>query len=338
VPTPSVTVNDITICENEIGTLTAIPSNPGGTYLWSTSETSASINVDSDQTTTYSVIYFLNGCPSPQTNATVFVEPIPIISFDVDYTEGCMPLTVNFTNTTPNTQNCSWNLGNGGLFNQCEDLSYTFQNAGCFDISLTTDSPNGCSNTLTLNDLICVYSTPIADFNVSSDVIDVNEPTVNIQNNSTGGVDYIWNYGDNSYDSSVYNPDPHTYEGLLQSTYTISLTAISENGCIDSSYQIIYLNEEVTIYAPNSFTPDEDELNEVWKPIISSGIDPNSYELRIFNRWGEMYFRTQNYEEGWDGTFKGNSVQDGTYSFQIIYSKTGQIKKNSIVGHINLIR
>jgi gliding motility-associated-like protein len=338
VPTPSVSVSDITICQNEIGTLTAIPSSPGGTYLWSTTETSPSINVNPQVTTPYSVIYFLNGCPSPQANAIVNVEPIPNVTFDVDFTEGCSPLTVNFTNTTSNTTNCMWNLGNGATFNECDELSYTFQNSGYFDISLTTDSPNGCSNTLSLNDFISVFATPNAEFSVSSNFIDVSEPTVVVNNSSTGAFDYIWDFGDNTIINSEYNPEPHTYEGLLENQYYIVLTAISENGCIDTTFQLIELTEDVTIYVPNSFTPDKDDLNDSWKPIISSGVDPNSYELNIFNRWGELFFKTNNYDQGWDGTFKGNEVQVGTYSYQIIYSKSGQTKKNIIVGHVNLIR
>ena len=74
------------------------------------------------------------------------------------------------------------------------------------------------------------------------------------------------------------------------------------------------------------------------KPVITSGIERDSYELSIYNRWGELFFTTKDYTQGWDGTFRGNPVQNGTYSYQIIYSKTGQTKKNTIVGHINLIR
>jgi gliding motility-associated-like protein len=338
VNTPTVTVNNVAICQNQFGTLTANPSAPGGTYLWSTNETSQTISVNPQVTTPYSVIYFLNGCPSPQAIATVTVNPIPVVTFDVDFTEGCLPLTVNFTNTTTNMQNCTWNLGNGATLNECGNLSYTFQNPGCFDISLTTDSPNGCSNTLTLNDLICAYPTPIADFTLSSNLLNVNDPTVSINNNSTGAVDYIWNYGDNTNDTSIYNPEPHLFEGYLDSMYTITLIAISENGCTDSMNQIITFNDDVTIYAPNSFSPDDDGLNDIWLPVISSGINTNSYQLRIFNRWGQEFFATNNILQGWDGTFLGNKVQDGTYSFQLSYSKSSQTKKNIIVGHINLIR
>jgi gliding motility-associated-like protein len=338
VNTPSVTVSDITICQNETGTLTAIPSSPGGTFLWSTTDQSVSINVNPQETTTYSVMYILFGCPSPLTTANVYVEPIPVITFDVDIIEGCSPLTINFTNTTLNANNCFWNLGNGAIFNECDELSYTFQNEGVFDVSLTTDSPNGCSNTLTLNDLINVFGSPNADFSVASNFIDVSDPTVSVFNNSIGAVDYIWNFGDNTILNSEFNPEPHTYEGLLENQYYVTLTAISENGCIDTSFQLIQLTEDVIIYAPNTFTPDDDDLNENWKPVITSGIERDSYELNIFNRWGELFFTTKDYDQGWDGTFRGNEVQNGTYSYQLIYSKTGQTKKNIILGHINLIR
>jgi gliding motility-associated-like protein len=338
VNTPSVSVNDIIVCQNEIGTLTAIPNVSGGTYLWSTNETTVSINVNPQETTVYSVIYFLNGCPSPQSNVIVNIEPIPVIDFDVDFTEGCVPLTVTFTNATPNTANCIWNLGNGANFNECNELSFTFQNPGVFDVTLTTDSPNGCSNTLTFNDLITIYQNPIADFTVSSNILDVTDPTVTFNNNSSGAIDYIWNYGDNVYDSSIYNPEPHVYSGLLQSEYYIILTAISEYGCIDTAIQIIKLSDEETIYIPNSFTPDDDGLNEIWIPVITSGINQNSYELNIYNRWGELFFSTNDYLQGWDGTFRGNQVQHGMYTYQITYSKHNQTKKNTLVGHINLIR
>ena len=336
--TPSVSIADTAICANQTATLTAIPSTQGGTFLWSTGGTTSSINVNPTSTSLYSVTYFDNGCASPTAFATVTVDPIPVVSFDVDITEGCLPLTVNLTNTTLNTTNCTWNIENNGVLNECGELSYTFQTAGCYDISLTTDSPNGCTNTLMLSDLICAYASPNADFSLSATELNVSDPIVTINNNSTGAVDYIWNYGDNTTDTSIYNPESHLFEGYLDSMYTISLIAISENGCVDSMNQIITFNDDVTIYAPNSFTPDEDGLNEIWLPVISSGINTNSYQLRIFNRWGQEFFATNNILQGWDGTYLGDKVQDGTYSFQLTYSKSGQTKKNVIVGHINLIR
>ena len=338
VNTPSVSVNDISVCQNEIGTLTAIPSSPGGTYLWSPSqETTQSISVNPQSTSQYSVIYFLSGCPSPAAISTVTVEPIPVVTFDVDLTEGCLPLTVNFTNTTPNTQNCTWNLENGATLNECDNLSYTFQNPGCFDISLITDSPNGCTNTLTLTDLICVYPTPNADFILSTNEIVDGDNTINIQNTSSGGIEYIWNYGDQTVDS-LFNPESHTYGGTLQSSYIISLLAISDQGCIDSTSQVITVSDDLFLYAPNTFIPNGDGLNEVWIPVFSSGFNVENYELSIFNRWGQMVFNTDDILQGWDGKFNNHVIQNGVYTYKITFQNAKDKLIKEYVGHINLIK
>ena len=334
---PSVIAPDVTICLGQSATLNATGSPLGGTYQWSTSESNSSILVDPSVNTDYTVTYYLNGCPSPTETVSVTVESIPAVTFDVDVTEGCLPLTVNFTNTTPNATNCTWLFSNGFSIDGCEPFSYTFQEAGCFDISLITSSQNGCSNTTTMNELICVEANPTADFSLSTNTIGEGNNTVQIENTSTGGVEYIWNYGDQTTDSLLFNPGSHTYTGNA-SSYVISLVAISAYGCIDSTSQLITVSDEIVIYAPNTFIPDNDGLNDIWIPIISAGLVSDSYELDIYNRWGEKIFSTKDYLQGWDGTYLGNKVQDGIYSY-IIRLRDTKTKYNQIyTGHITLIR
>jgi gliding motility-associated-like protein len=334
--TPSVVASDQTICLGQSATLTAIGSPSGGTYQWSTTETSSSILVDPASNTEYDVTYFYNGCPSALETVSVFVESIPTVTFDVNATEGCLPLTVNFTNTTPNSANCTWNI-NGASFVNCGPMSYTFQEAGCFDISLTTDSPNGCTNTITMDELICAYPNPIADFNLSTNTIFDGNNTIGIQNTSSGGIEYIWNYGDETSDT-LYSPESHTYGGTLQSSYLISLIAISEQGCIDSTSQLITVSDDVVMFAPNTFIPDGDGLNDSWMPVFSSGFNIENYELMIFNRWGQVVFETKDYLQGWDGKFSGIFVQDGVYSFKIKFRLSSDKINQIHVGHINLLR
>jgi gliding motility-associated-like protein len=337
VSTPSVTVPDVTICLGQSATLNATSSPLGGTYQWSTSESNSSILVDPSVNTDYTVTYYLNGCPSQTETVSVTVESIPAVTFDVDYTEGCLPLTVNFTNTTSNSANCTWLFSNGFSIDGCEPISYTFQEAGCFDISLLTSSQNGCSNTTTMDELICAIQGPTADFSLTTNTIGEGNNTVQIQNTSTGGVEYIWNYGDQTTDSLLFNPGSHTYTGNA-SSYVISLVAISAYGCIDSTSQLITVSDEIVIYAPNTFIPDNDGLNDIWIPIICAGLVLDSYELDIYNRWGEKIFSTKDYLQGWDGTYLGNKVQDGIYSY-IIRLRDKKTKYNQIyTGHITLIR
>jgi gliding motility-associated-like protein len=88
-------------------------------------------------------------------------------------------------------------------------------------------------------------------------------------------------------------------------------------GCKDSITHDIIINPGYTFYIPNSFTPNGDGLNEVFKGV---GIGITSYTIMIFDRWGELIFQSDNLDQGWDGTFKGkggNVVQEGVYVWKV---------------------
>jgi len=334
---PTLSFTGTTLCAGSTGTLTAIPSFLGGTYLWENGDITASTLITPTIDTTYYVDYNLNGCIVTGA-AIVSVDEVPNVMFMATVTEGCAPLTVKLINSTASANNCTWDLGNGATFNQCGTLSYTFMQDGCYDISLTTDSPNGCSNTLTLADLVCVYPQPIASFNTTTEVISSDNPTLNITNTSIGAVDFIWNYGNGVTDSSLFQPEELTYTGDIEPEYVITLTAISENGCIDTTYRVIKVRDELLIFAPNTFIPDGDGLNDIWFPVITAGIEDNTYELIIVNRWGEIIFQSRDVTAGWDGTYKGEDCQDGTYLYNIRFRSTFDKLFKNINGHINLLR
>jgi PKD repeat protein len=139
--------------------LTSSPSNTGGTYIWSPNgETSNTLNVAPITTTSYSVVYSLNGCESSAASGTVTINPIPTVSFSADQLTGCAPLSVQLTNTGSLNGTYSWSLSNGQTLNG-SSAEYTFLQGGCYDITLTT-TENGCSNTSTIQDYICVESPP----------------------------------------------------------------------------------------------------------------------------------------------------------------------------------
>lgn len=92
------------------------------------------------------------------------------------------------------------------------------------------------------------------------------------------------------------------------------------------------------MFAPNTFIPDGDGLNDIWIPVFSSGFNVENYELNIFNRWGQLVFKTEDYLQGWNGQFNNETVQDGVYTFKITY-RNAKDKINQVHGgHINLAR
>lgn len=105
-----------------------------------------------------------------------------------------------------------------------------------------------------------------------------------------------------------------------------------KNGCKATDDLTIHF--EALIYVPNTFTPDKDDFNEYFYP---KGGNIDTYEMFIFNRWGELVFESHDFNGRWDGTYGGKPCPDGTYVWKIIY-KDFSGNKEEIVGHVNLLR
>jgi gliding motility-associated-like protein len=112
--------------------------------------------------------------------------------------------------------------------------------------------------------------------------------------------------------------------------YTVTFK--DENDCVASDD--IYISFDAIIYVPNTFTPDNDKFNAIFKP---EGGNIKDFHMVIFNRWGEVMFETYNFNIGWDGTYGGKICQDGTYIWVIDYTDINN-NKVRLRGHVNLLR
>jgi gliding motility-associated-like protein len=121
---------------------------------------------------------------------------------------------------------------------------------------------------------------------------------------------------------------------LAQPSNTTSYIAnlLDDYGCIVSDTVVISLNG--SLYAPNSFSPNGDGVNDVFK-ITSEDI--TKFEILIFNRWGEKIFESTDVNFEWDGTHKGSLSKIDTYVWKIIYSDVNTPNRE-IIGHVNIVR
>ncbi|MBI1837130.1 MAG: gliding motility-associated C-terminal domain-containing protein, partial [Flavobacteriia bacterium] len=302
----------------------------------------ASVNSGTLTATTVYALLGITLTSSPFCNAvlnnsiTITVENAPVISFTPNTTFGCAPLLVTFTNTTSNANNCVWNFGDGGTANGCGIVNHTYTTAGCYDVTLTSESANGCVSSLTMPNLICVEAMPIASFEPTPAVISVSHPISTMINNSSNAVSYNWNFGDGS-NSTLINPE-HTFNINETENYTITLIASSQSGCKDTAKVTITVEEELIYYIPNTFTPDGDKFNQTFQPVFSMGIDPFHFNMLIFNRWGEIIFESNDAKIGWDGTYGGKIVEDGVYTWKINFKLKTNDDHKMIVGHVNVLR
>jgi gliding motility-associated-like protein len=118
----------------------------------------------------------------------------------------------------------------------------------------------------------------------------------------------------------------------------VSLTVSNGFGCTDFTTISIQIKGDVIYYIPNSFTPDGDEFNNMFTPIFTSGFDPANFEMKIFNRWGELIFQTFDARKGWDGYLDFKQCPIGTYSFSIKYKLPETDEYRVVNGHVNLVR
>jgi gliding motility-associated-like protein len=170
---------------------------------------------------------------------------------------------------------------------------------------------------------------PTANFIISSNTL-FNDLAITFQNLSLNATTYQWYFGDGN-SSTVVHPN-NTYD--VPGTYYITLIAIDDKGCRDTIIKQIGIQEEYYIYVPNTFTPDGLRLNSTFK---ASTIGIKTLQIRIFNRWGEVVFSSNELDFEWDGKYQNIPVQDGTYSWKISYVTNRGIEE-TITGHVNLIR
>ena len=226
----------------------------------------------------------------------------------------------------------SW-LGPNSFTSNSSDLSSV--ESGNYE--LTINDANNCL--ITENTIIESIEGPTCNFTVSSYEFMLSDEPINFFDNSTTDPNYnleisswLWEFGDGGM-SNEQNP---SYLYSNPGLYYVWLTITDENNCESSLMQTINVLEEYFSYSPNAFSPNGDGVNDVFAPILTD-IDYETYEINIFNRWGDIIFQTNNYDESWDGTFKGENLPQAVYTYKITYKTRRGIDKQER-GDIVLIK
>lgn len=176
---------------------------------------------------------------------------------------------------------------------------------------------------------------PLADFYWNPTNPEHGE-SITFINTSKNGVSYNWNFGDG--DSSIEFQPSHIFHDIQQNSFEVTLAVKSSLGCIDSVTYSIVMLEQLIYFVPNSFTPNNDKDNQVFKPVLTSGIDLESYHFSIFDRWGELVYDSKDAQLGWDGYYKGFKVKEGTYTWRLNFKLAQFDESKLLVGSVNVLR
>jgi gliding motility-associated-like protein len=326
------------ICAGSGTTMNATASGGDGTYSynWMPGNLSGATVAATPSVTTIYTVTVTDGCGQTATqNVTIVVQQLPVVNFAADTTVGCTPLLVHFTIDTTGFGNASflWNFDDNGTTSTAVNPVHTFLSAGCHDVSLTVTVPPGCSVTQTYPCMIRTIAQPVASFTATPPVTDIEHPMIELNNTSSNGTGWYWNYGD-STSSNAFEQD-HTYE--VPGTYPVYLIAMNDSGCSDTAWINIIVHDYHTFFIPNAFTPDDNGLNDVFMPVYTNIIE-SGYHFMVFDRWGNIVFQTKNIKEGWTGRSPGGKDMElGVYVYKISYTDNMN-RIYSLVGHVNLMR
>lgn len=190
------------------------------------------------------------------------------------------------------------------------DTGATFQNSNVFTnlpdaaYSIIIRDAAGCTGTTTGT---VTVAPPVMAF-AGNDTIAVTG--VPHQLTGSGGVGYLW-----SPSTNLDNPFTATPMATITGDTRFYLQVTDFAGCIGRDTILLKVYDGPTYYVPNAFSPNGDGLNDIFRP-IPVGISNTQY-FRIFNRYGELVFQTNQWLKGWDGTFKGKQQPIGAYIWMI---------------------
>ncbi|MCY1718831.1 PKD domain-containing protein [Prolixibacteraceae bacterium Z1-6] len=248
------------------------------------------------------------GCISLPAETTL--KRLPHFDFYTDFEEGCQPYSPEvFANAQDDFLDFTWltdslphPIGNSTFF--------TFPDSGKVDVTLVaTSTQTGCFDTLTKTDWIWIHPKPAAAFEVDYPVALLEHADITFSNYSESANYFFWDFGDEG--TSTEDSPKHTYTQLGE--YNSQLFVESDYGCKDTSAFVIKILP-FSVFTPNAFRPDSEiSENRTFMP-VGVGADPSQFNLRIYDRWGQIIFESSSPEHPWDGTTKnGKPAPMGNY-------------------------
>ncbi len=177
----------------------------------------------------------------------------------------------------------------------------------------------------------------IAEFTWNPIPANVNDPRIWFANESTGSQTWWWDIAGLTT-STEQNPF-FRFDEKEPGQYEVCLAAFNYNMCTDTICKIVTIDDVLFTYVPNSFTPDGDDLNELWG--MSTNIDViTSFELRVFDRWGAVVFETEDPYEFWNGAANnsGEILKTEVYVYRIAFEIRETEVRKELMGHVTLIK
>jgi PKD repeat protein len=283
------------------------------TYIWDPNDMS---------TKTYVVALFASNehCSDMVTQEVTITSPIPEAEV-VSELSGCEPFTVQFYNNSLYAHSYHWDFDDGGYSSDPEPV-HTFMDYGIYNVQLVAIGDGGRDTTW---QRIEVIQNPLANFELVSTHIHIPEEPLEVINLSELADFYMWHFGDGNTSNAFEPVHYYTEAGM----YDITLIVIRDTQpqCFDTLTlsNALRVDETCKIIFPNAFMPNisgpiggayevGNPSTQIFHP-VHEGIDV--YALEIYNRWGELIYRSDDINVGWDGYVQGKLSKMDVYVWKV---------------------
>jgi gliding motility-associated-like protein len=344
--------NDSVICPFAMA-LAEVDASSGGlapySYTWSANGSPLGNSMDQSYSMSDIEVEFCvtisDACETPSAQDCMLVSVPPVIDVAIDplYQAGCFPYTALFTIATdPDTYTASaWEFSNGATADGETTLNVLFSTPGFYDAQLTLNNEYGCTYTEIFENVVQVYPGPIAAWTASPQITDIKNTDIQFTNYSQGiDLVYHWDFGaeGNADTSNLENPLFH-YTEQRGALYEVLLHVKDIYGCYNNVRGYIDVNDLFNVWIPNAFTPNNDLVNDQIF-VFGTDISAEDFEWIIFNRWGEVVFRSIDPNVPWTGNM-GNGeyyAENGVYNYILKVRSATHVEEEIIKGSITLTR
>ena len=230
-----------------------------------------------------------------------------------------------------NSFNYSWSDPSGNLSSDTAHIPF-FTGFGTYTFTVTAGLANTDFGACPTTQQMVVHSVlgkPVSHVTADATILYGNSYQLNADSEL-----YYWWRPD---DGSLNNPNINDPIATPHVTTTYTVYGMDVNGCVDSAFVTIHVDSSTHECIPSGFTPNGDGLNDIFRPVGIKFL--NLVDFRVYNRWGQQVFYTNNPDIGWDGTFQGVPQDMGTYFYTIIVARPGGEGDNIVYkGDVTLIR
>lgn len=269
-----------------------------------------------------------NYCNAPETRSIQLRVAANVVAAFTVQDSSCAPFVANFDNISKGGVTFNWDFGDGTTSTDAYP-THTYAQPGRYPVRLEAFDPNTCNQRHDTTIFITVMPPPVAQFTYQPNKPVENTPHM-FTNQSTGAAHYRWDFGDGNTSAEV-NP---TYQYLRTGTYEVCLIAYTEFGCTDTACQQVSAIVNPLYDVPTAFSPNGDGVNDIWEV---KGFGVIHYDMKVFNRWGQLVFQSNDMKLGWNGRFNGAVQPMDAYAFvlNIEFSDGNKVTKT---GNVTLLR